>query len=387
MFDYATFRGIKINLDSASGTAGRRTQLHEFPGRDRPFVEDLGAASQKISFSGYFIGDDATSQRDALLEACAKPGSGTLVHPTVGTLNAVCTSIEYSESRTVGRRVDCKLEFVASGEPPAPGSQVATQDRVGESLLSMQVAALAEFQAKFSVAGLQNALLDQLGGDLSVIARIGSLATWAVTQADALADLAAGNFASDVAGTFASLLSLSGAIAIGSRRWQEKSKALSSMASAPAGWKPPAQTTSSRIQQASGQTALATAVTIAAASGAAQLGVTCEPVSSDEAKAVRTACLAVIDQAIEACATNGWDASYQALKTLRAETARDLSTRGASLAPLVLITLPGPVASLALAHRIYADIGSNGARAEDLVARAGASHPGFLSGSFYVLAP
>ncbi|MNN99925.1 hypothetical protein D3C81_2196910 [compost metagenome] len=38
----ASFRGVPFLVDTDSVPVGRRTQLHEFPQRDQPFVEDLG---------------------------------------------------------------------------------------------------------------------------------------------------------------------------------------------------------------------------------------------------------------------------------------------------------------------------------------------------------
>ena len=44
----ASFRGVPFEVTSASLTAGRRTVVHEYPQRDKPYVEDLGRASRKL---------------------------------------------------------------------------------------------------------------------------------------------------------------------------------------------------------------------------------------------------------------------------------------------------------------------------------------------------
>lgn len=38
----ASFRGASFGVESHQTEQGRRTQVHEYPGRDDPYVEDLG---------------------------------------------------------------------------------------------------------------------------------------------------------------------------------------------------------------------------------------------------------------------------------------------------------------------------------------------------------
>ena len=43
----ASFRGVSFQVDVASLSAGRRVQVHEYPQRDQPWVEDLGRATRQ----------------------------------------------------------------------------------------------------------------------------------------------------------------------------------------------------------------------------------------------------------------------------------------------------------------------------------------------------
>ena len=95
----ASFRGVPFLVDNDSVPVGRRTQLHEFPKRDQPFVEDLGRRTRQYKFTGFVAGDDFLAQRDRLLTALDKPGSGELVHPWFGRLTVTAGECELSHAR------------------------------------------------------------------------------------------------------------------------------------------------------------------------------------------------------------------------------------------------------------------------------------------------
>lgn len=54
----ASWRGVPFQVDSTDMGAGRRTQLHEYPQRDKPWVEDLGRAAREVAFDGFVTGAD-----------------------------------------------------------------------------------------------------------------------------------------------------------------------------------------------------------------------------------------------------------------------------------------------------------------------------------------
>ncbi|MGF6136488.1 DNA circularization protein [Pseudomonas laurylsulfatiphila] len=95
----ASFRGVPFLVDNDSVPVGRRTQLHEFPQRDQPFVEDLGRRTRQYKFTGFVAGDDFLAQRDRLLSALDTPGPGELVHPWFGRLTVTAGECELSHAR------------------------------------------------------------------------------------------------------------------------------------------------------------------------------------------------------------------------------------------------------------------------------------------------
>ena len=127
----ASFRGAPFEIDSHDTTAaGRRVQVHEYPGRDDPYTEDLGRRASEYTLEAYLVGDDYARARDALVAACARPGPGVLVHPYLGELEVVCTECSVSESTREGRLARVRLAFTVAGANRYPVAVADTAARV-----------------------------------------------------------------------------------------------------------------------------------------------------------------------------------------------------------------------------------------------------------------
>jgi len=85
----ASFRGAAFHVDRDSISYGRRVTVHEFPNRDRPYVEDLGEKAISFGVTAYVASDHALGQMSALVSACRRGGPGTLILPTEGSLLVV----------------------------------------------------------------------------------------------------------------------------------------------------------------------------------------------------------------------------------------------------------------------------------------------------------
>lgn len=107
-----------------------------------------------------------------------------------------------------------------------------------------------------------------------------------------------------------------------------------------------------------------------------------QPRSYDDAAQLRTQLCALLDAEGLSAADEGDDASYNALRSLRTAVAADLAKRGASLAPIVTVTLRAPLPALALAYRLYQDIG----RTDELIGEGNPPHPAFMPTRFRALA-
>lgn len=99
----ASFRGVAFEIDSDSKDFGRRITAHEYPGRDTPYHEDMGASVESFSIDAFICGADFISRGDALESALRKAGPGTLMHPHYGELNVIALSATRRHSSTANR--------------------------------------------------------------------------------------------------------------------------------------------------------------------------------------------------------------------------------------------------------------------------------------------
>ncbi|WP_392563200.1 DNA circularization N-terminal domain-containing protein (plasmid) [Orbus sturtevantii] len=118
----ASFRGIPFAIIDVSSSHGRRNATHEYPYRDKAWVEDIGRKVRKIKLNGFLVGSsllykssDIITQRDNLVAACEKMGVGTLVHPTFGELTVSVDDLTIKEGVSNGNTVEFSLSVTESG--------------------------------------------------------------------------------------------------------------------------------------------------------------------------------------------------------------------------------------------------------------------------------
>lgn len=127
----ASYKGVPFLWREQGGKVGRRTAEHEYPQRDKPYVEDLGRMIRPLTFSALLIGDDWQSQLNKLLGVLEEPGSGELVHPLFGTLTVYPRPCDWSYTLDRQRMVSLTLEFIEAGDLSFPRATVNTGARLG----------------------------------------------------------------------------------------------------------------------------------------------------------------------------------------------------------------------------------------------------------------
>jgi prophage DNA circulation protein len=125
----ASFRGIPFAVRTAPIKRGRKVAVHEYPFRDDVWVEDLGRGTRVISFTGFILGDDVYAQRDAHVMAAETAGQGTLVHPSLGSVQASLVEFSATERFELGRVVELEFSFIQSAQkqPQYPTTATSTQ--------------------------------------------------------------------------------------------------------------------------------------------------------------------------------------------------------------------------------------------------------------------
>jgi prophage DNA circulation protein len=160
-----SWRGVGFVLDAGDTAAGRRVAIHEYPYRDDAWAEDLGKLPRRFAIQAFIVGDDCYQQRDAMLRAVEQSGAGTLVHPTLGSVQCVLLEFACADRRERGRVVELQFSFIVAGDVKYPTTATAT----GQSVLA--------FAAK-----LTGASASDLGSTLKSIGNVAKEVTSTVSH-------------------------------------------------------------------------------------------------------------------------------------------------------------------------------------------------------------
>ena len=148
----ASFRGVEFGVeDSEHKAGGRRIALHEYPGQDNPYAEDLGEITKTFSIDGFLVGDDYLARGERLIEACNMPGPGELVHPYRGSRNVVCHDITETVRTREGRMARYSMSFTQAGESQFPSARANTADRTRTRTAPAREAIIEQFTEAFGL--------------------------------------------------------------------------------------------------------------------------------------------------------------------------------------------------------------------------------------------
>lgn len=383
----ASFRGVPFQVESTELAAGRRTQLHEYPQRDKPYVEDLGRAARDLNFAGFVVGDDYIDQANALLGALEEPGPGMLIHPWFGTLTvSIKDTARVSFDAALGQ-ARFSMSFVESGELEFPSSETSTQAASRIAASDLENASVESFADRFSIKGFQDfvaaAANGNLGDMLGIVSssEIGKVLGYANSLANTVSTaIELVSNPSTLGWKIMGAFGLSG-LATTVAAWSNIVRSLSRVGSSGKMDAPgvPVVYTPSRQQayvNACAVNALGRQALIAQAVGASSLvGTTVDSsakpvISYADIVAVRNELITVIDRE----SLTASDQVYAALMKARAAVWNDLTTRARESARLTTLTPNEVTPALVLAYDYYEDA----SRDTDIVARNGIRHPGFV---------
>lgn len=379
----ASFRGAPFSVKVADGQLGRRTVVHEFPGKDIPYVEDMGRRGREYTIEAFVIGDDYMRARDALIKALEEPGPGELVHPYHGRLKVSVPQGRWSERSDEGGMVTFSITFQESSDTTAqPTVRADTQGAVDAAADAAADAATLDFSNIFTVDNLPEFMSAGASSDItSALDRINSIVASLLTDTTVMPD-----FIRQFTGMYGKVTSLtrtpsrlaanlfgrvSGVRAVASQP-AHAFRALSTLSDFKGAGSPIPAVTPARVQQAKNQAAITGLVRRAALIEAARASSAMEFASYDEAIATRD----TLAERMDSEAASAPDTVYSTLTDLRVAVIKDITARGADLSRIVRFTPRGTLPALVVAHQIYGDA----ARADEIVARNRIRHPGFLRG-------
>jgi prophage DNA circulation protein len=359
-------------VESSDATIGRNTQVHEYPLRDVPFVEDLGRKARRVTFEAYVIGADYMTARDALIAEIEAPGSKTLVHPYLGELKVTVVDVTGpKESTREGGLARFSIAVVETGEQQFPRATVNTAKNVTEKAANSSELIQTSFVRKFNPTSSPTFILDDAVAQVeSIVATIKLAVSRVASNPDSLAVFLAGvdalsgdaaSLVSDPVKLAARIVSLVNEIAsLGATPEYSYAAARglfhygSDLAFIPL-------TTSNRIIQAQNQAAVRSLVRHAVAIVACSVSASIQFKSEQDALITRDELIQTIDEQLEQVDDFELDfpisdEEYFALVDVRTAMVNDLESRGARLAQLVPMTLIESTSAIVVAYDRYSDV-------------------------------
>jgi|CXWL01.1.fsa_nt_gi prophage DNA circulation protein len=400
----ASFRGVEFFVLDPSATFGRRTVTHQYPSRDKPYVEDMGKKARELQIEAFVISTAANGfnympGRDALIAAVELAGPGVLQHPTLGELRVSILESRLSEQSKEGGLARFSITCTEAGEVTFPTASANTPQIVNSRANEAEAAIVEDFSRKFSVEDLPGFVSDSAVETLSsVTSSIGSLPRLIPIAKDALADfvpslasLDAGlptliqapeqlgeqlvsqiddlrGLAADPADLFSDLVRTP----LNELKMLRKLFDFGNAGSDTAVTSIPLSTPS-RVQQAANQAAIQDLVQRASVISAVRATSETDFTVFQDASAVRGELTEKIDDLL---LNTDDDTVFNVLVNMRSAMVNDLTVRGADLARLVTYTPPGTAPALAIAYDLYEDAG----REAEIVSRNRVDYPGFVRG-------
>ncbi len=422
----ASYRQVQFAVIDSRAAFGRRNVVHEYPFAETPWIEDIGRSARRITMHGFLLHNDAKlggktlqAQITDLIAACESPGEGELMHPTLGKLSVGLQSpVEIEERWDKGGVALLTFTFIENGQRSLP-NVIATSSTGAEADKAHQSSAKSFAIKVFS----------SLQKGAAVVESVSNMATGYASRAQALVNDAtnilhlAQTFGRQVSATAnditnmlgltsqaasarasvaaaASLVQSTGA-AISPLTISAHTDAVTGLVSALAAASPNQADTNRMLmdlaavtpETTTAATGIGSSINTAANAHAdllrraavielAKSSASYQPTSYEDAITLRDLITGLLDAEILIAGDQGDDDAYASLRALKAAVSQDLTTRGANLSRLVVVSTNSPLPADVLAYRLYKDA----SRADDLIARALPIHPAFMPVSFRALA-
>lgn len=437
----ASFRGVAFKTFGNVAEFGRRNSLHEYPFRDKPWVEDLGRATRVFRISGFLLaspsnpsGADLIPSRDSFIEACETGGTGDLVLPTYKSFKASLIKMEVEEAWDRGRMFHLRMTFIESGDLTFPTATYNTTQTGQLSALQAFVQTAIALKARIQGTYQQGAaVIQQVELTTQTLQRqvqdVINDATNVYNFASTLPGATLGTFGRYFGGntrsglvltpTYPSTVTVDELIAQGMQNREAAIVAMNTFDTACsgndpdaisaamqalvtailtsaidpgdairllislAGFQPPQYGTSSVIGNAMNLAAdgVGDCIRRCVVTALAQAALLYQPQSSNDAATTRNQVCALIDAEIEVAGNQGEDSIFTSFRAMYAAVAIDLGARGAALPGVVTYVFNAPLPAPVLALRLYRDA----SRSDLLVAQVNPIHPMFMPVTFKAL--
>lgn len=196
----AAFRGAKFAVVENQSAGGRRVALHQYPGKEVPWAEDMGRDARRFRLRGFVLdgsvklgGLSVSMQRAALMAACDKPGAGTLDHPTLGMITVALLRWTIGEGLDATNYSEVEIEAVETGQQEFPAvTATATtnlQKQVGAVQFTRPLTPAGNRLRKALVSFAKSTVLALISGKPLTLSGLLASATGLLSVAGVRADL------------------------------------------------------------------------------------------------------------------------------------------------------------------------------------------------------
>lgn len=388
-----SFRNVPFVFSDGDAEFGRRNVVHEYPLRDKPWVEDLGRKVRNFSLTAFVLGDNYMDARDALIAAIETPGTGELIHPRYGRLNVSITSCRQRESTRDGGYAQFNLSFSESGEKEFPSSVIDTPVVVEAAADVVIQKSVEEFTADFNVENATSFVIqDAIDKVQSLATDILTINTKINSALQPLSDLAAATDSlTDQAEKLISQPASLGNAIVGVVQTMvgavvETNTSFKRAISGPYGslvntqklainnivTVKPILTSLGRLRAESNSVQIRQLVDRVAEAEACRSVSQISFDSYEESAALRTARYTGIEMLLPSARIH----LYHSLKTLRHAVVDDVIQRGGNLSRFGHYQPSSTLPALVLAHQLYGDAN----KADDIIKRNKIKHPCFIPG-------
>jgi hypothetical protein len=163
----ASWNGFPFFIETDKENGGRDVITHEFPHRDDPFNEDIGAKTVYFEGAAYLASDTVDADSAAFLALSRVPGPGTLVLPTVGAVLARFLTCERAHARDRLGYMAFTVKFVREGAS-APLISVPLLGRLVIAAADTAAAAIVgRFVQVAQLSGRQQYVIDALADGIA----------------------------------------------------------------------------------------------------------------------------------------------------------------------------------------------------------------------------
>lgn len=108
----ASFRGVRFDVQGVDRSGARSIAQNEYPYAAGAELDDLNLKARRFRFKAIIWGDDYEGRLQQLVDALEAPGTGELVHPVYGPIQAMAESWEDQHEAELVDGVVLSINFI-----------------------------------------------------------------------------------------------------------------------------------------------------------------------------------------------------------------------------------------------------------------------------------